>query len=83
MIKYRIIVINNCNNTISRVKEVHILVYIRYLPCLIKAEIIRRYMQVLGALQLYLLLVKYRRYNCNTPIFTIIICFCDFYFLLL
>lgn len=83
MIKYRIIVINNCNNAISRVKEAHILVYIRYLPYLIKAEIIRGYMQVLGGLQLYLLLVKYRRYNCNISIFTIIICFCDFYFLLL
>lgn len=58
MIKYRIIAINNCNNAISRVKEAHILVYIRYLPYLIKAEIIRGYMQVLGTLQLYLLLVK-------------------------
>lgn len=41
------------------------------------------YMQVLGVLQLYLLLMKYNKYNCNISIFTIMICFCDFYFLLL
>lgn len=46
MIKYRIIAINNCNNAVLRVKEAHILVYIRHLAHLIKAEIIRAYASI-------------------------------------